>query len=154
MKKSSSVKHGPRQHNEGFVKWSDHELWWNPSTQSFKLPDAQISDRRHSMEYLENSLREYGFVNHISSSLLLYRLTLLMGGSDSISTDGYKSCWEVRFYHIDGFTFLRLWDSKGGPRASFYGSEQSQNDALEFVNLLATYKFPHTYDGTIAGALA
>ena len=43
---------------------------------------------------------------------------------------------------------------KEGPRASFYGSEQSQNDALEFVNLLATYKFPHTYDGTIAGALA
>ncbi|CRL23494.1 unnamed protein product [Penicillium camemberti] len=114
VKKSSSVKHGPRQHNEGFVKWSDDELWWNPSTQSFKLPDAQISDKRHSMEYLENSLREYGFLNHISSSLLLYRLTLLMGGSESISTDGYKSCWEVRFYHIDGFTFLRLWDSKGG----------------------------------------
>lgn len=106
------------------------------------------------MEYLENSLREYSFLNHISSSLLLYRLTLLIGGSKSISTDGYKSCWEVRFYHIDGFTFLRLWDSKGGPRASFYGSEQSQNDALEFVNLLTTYKFPHTYDGTIARALA
>ncbi|KAJ5500690.1 hypothetical protein N7453_009741 [Penicillium expansum] len=149
--KWSWVKRDPkvlgRRRPREFVAWDDDKLWWNPSTQDFELRDAQIFNERHS-------LRERGFLYHISSSLLLYRLTLLMGDSEFISTNGYKSCWEVRFYHTDGSTFLRLWDSKGGPRASFYGSKQSQNDALEFVNLLTTYKFPHTYDGTIAGAVA
>ncbi|CAG8054011.1 unnamed protein product [Penicillium nalgiovense] len=157
-KKWCSVKLDPkvlsRRRQREFVKWDDDKLWWNPCTRDFELRDAQSFNECHSSEHFETSLRHCGFLYHISSSLLLYRLTLLMGDSESISTDGYKSCWEVRFYHTDGFTFLRLWDSKGGPRASFYGSKQSQNDALEFVNLLTTYKFPHTYDGTIAGAVA
>ncbi|KAJ5993176.1 hypothetical protein N7451_008900 [Penicillium sp. IBT 35674x] len=136
------------------VKWGDENLWWNPSTQEFEMEDAQKSDQRHLLEHFESTLREYGFLYHITSSLLIYRLILFMGSSQSIETDGYKSCWEVRFYHTDGCTFLRLWDNKGRPRVSFYGLKESQNDALEFLNLLTTYKFPHTFDGTIAGAVA
>ncbi|KAJ5981948.1 hypothetical protein N7451_012048 [Penicillium sp. IBT 35674x] len=136
------------------VKWGDENLWWNPSTQEFELEYAQKSDQRHLLEHFESSLREYGFLYHITSSLLLYRLTLFMGSSQSIETDGYKSCWEVRFYHTDGCTFLRLRDNKGRPTVSFYGLKESQSDALEFLNLLTTYNFPHTYDGTIAGVVA
>lgn len=77
-----------------------------------------------------------------------------MDNSESISADGYQSNWEVRSYHTDGFTFLRIWDCKGGPRQSFRGSKQSQNDALGHSNLLETYIYPYTYDGTIAGAAA
>lgn len=88
---------GRRQQRE-VVKWDDDKLWWNPSTQDFELRNAQVSNERHLLEHFENSLRQCGFLYHISSSLLLYRLTLLMGDSKPISTDGYKYYWEVRFY--------------------------------------------------------
>ena len=43
---------------------------------------------------------------------------------------------------------------KGGARAVFDGLKKSQADALEFVNVLTGFKFPHTYDRVMAGTVA
>ena len=53
---------------------------------------------------------------------------------------------------MDGVSTLRLCDSIGGARAAF--GRTSQDDALEFVNYLTRFKFPHTYDQMKAGTVA
>lgn len=58
----------------------------------------------------------------------------------------------MKFYHMDGVSTLRLCDSIGGARAAF--GRTSQDDALEFVNYLTRFKFPHTYDQMKAGTVA
>lgn len=135
--------------------WYDNNLHWNSVKSKFELDRAQDRERRrYKPGDIDNLLRQYGFLYHISSSLLWYRLTLFTGEFDNATTDHYKSSWEVRFYHVDGVSTLRLWDSKGGVRGGFDGLKKSQADALEFLNFVTGFKFPHTYDGVIAGTVA
>lgn len=138
------------------TRWYDDKLQWNPANSKFEFELAQDRQRRHRCipDDIDKLLRQYGFFYHISSSLLWYRLTIFTGELKSVATDYYKSSWDMTFYHIDGISTLRLWDSKGGARAVFDGLKRSQDDALEFVNFLTRFKFPHTYDGVIAGTVA
>jgi hypothetical protein len=47
-----------------------------------------------------------------------------------------------------------MWDSKGRAKAEFSGLKEAKGDALEFINFVTRFKFPHTYDGVILGTVA
>jgi hypothetical protein len=84
----------------------------------------------------------------------LYRLNILAGGLKEVETDLYKSSWDMTFHHLDGVSILRMWDSKGRAKAKFSGLKEAEGDALEFINFVTRFKFPHTYDGVISGTAA
>lgn len=144
------------------VRWYDDYLRWNSANMRFELKPYHIA--LLPFENVDSELELRGFLYHISSSLLLYRLTLLTGeireatgsqtGCPWDSTDGYKSSWNISLHHIDSVSTLRFYDYKGQARALFYGSEGDQNDAVELINLLTSYGFTHTYDGIMAGTVA
>jgi hypothetical protein len=146
-KKPARRKISPRMNER--TRWVDDELRWNLDKSKF-----EIEQRGRFRSMPDTELRQYGFYNHISSSLLWYRLTIFIGEPQIVDTDGYKSSWDIKFHHTDSTSTLRLWDSKGSARAVFEGLKDSQDDALEFVNFLTTFKFPHTYDNVIAGTVA
>lgn len=113
-----------------------------------------ISSVLSTAKSVERSIRQRGFYNHISSPLLLYRLNILAGELKEVTSDHYKNSWDMTFHHLDGASTLRLWDSKGRARAVFSGLKEAQGDALEFINFLTRFKFPHTYYGVISGTVA
>jgi hypothetical protein len=135
--------------------WYDNNLHWSSDKSEFELGYAQDRERRlqYKPDATENLSREYGFLYHISSSLLWYRIAIFMGEIENSPTDHYKSFLDMRLWHVDGVSTLRLWDSKGGVRGRFDGLKESQTDALQFLNFVAGFKFPHTYDGVIAGTV-
>ena len=135
--------------------WYDNNLHWSSDKSEFELGYAQDRERRlqYKPDATENLSREYGFLYHISSSLLWYRLAIFMGEIENSPTDHYKSSLDMRLWHVDGVSTLRLWDSKGGVRGRFDGLKKSQADALQFLNFVTGFKFPHTYDGVIAGTV-
>lgn len=134
--------------------WYDDKIWWNSVESQFEFGRGPQLHYRYMPSGLDKALHQYGFFYHISSALLWYRLTILTGEAKYVTTDDYKSSWDMEFCHIDGISTLRLWDCKGGARAEFDGLKKSQADALGFVNLLTRFKFPHTYDRVIAGTVA
>lgn len=141
----------------GQVRWSDDYLRWSPKKSQLELASPLERDG-------ESLLRYQSFHSHISSSLLLYRLNILIQDLEGYTpdhteccwdaTDQYKCSWDISIHHSESGSTLRLWDSKGGARAAFYGSREAGNDALELINFLTGVKFPHTYDGLIAGTVA
>lgn len=147
LKKPAS-RHTPSKMNER-TRWSDDELRWNSDKSRFELKQGD-----HFRYIPDAEIRQYGLHNHISSSLLWYRLTIFIGEPHIVTTDGYKSSWDMTFRHTDGISSFRLWDSKGAARAVFHGLTESENDALEFANFLTVFKFPHTYESVIAGTVA
>lgn len=148
LSKKPASHHAPSEINVR-TSWSDDELRWNSDKSRFEF------EQGGRFRYMpDTELRQYGLLNHISSSLLWYRLTIFIGEPQIVTTDGYKSSWDMNFHHTDGISSFRLWDSKGAARAEFHGLKDSQNDALELVNFLTLFKFPHTYDSVIAGTVA
>lgn len=144
------------------VRWYDDYLRWDSGNMRFELKPYHIACL--PMEHVDSELELRGFPHHISSSLLLYRLTLFTGeigeatgsqtGCPWDITDGYKSSWNIPLRHMDNLSTLSFYDYKGQARALFSGSEEAQNDAVELVNLLTSFSFPHTYDGIMAGTVA
>ena len=144
--------------------WYDDYLRWNSANMRFELKPCRFSPIHFLIEKVDSEFRLRGFLYHISSSLLLYRLTILTGElgetTDSQAgcpweiTDGYKSSWDIPLRHIDSVSTLRFYDYKGQARACFYGSEEAQNDAVELINLLTSFSFPYTYDGIMARTVA
>jgi hypothetical protein len=137
------------------TRWYDTNLQWSSVKSKFEFELAQERQRRYRCipDDIDKVLRQYGLCYYISSSLLWYRLTIFTEEFENAMTDYYKTSWDVTFYNMDGVSTLRLWDSKGGARAVFNGLKKSQDDALEFVNFLTRFNFPHTYDGVIAGTV-
>ncbi|KAL4869114.1 hypothetical protein BDV12DRAFT_196548 [Aspergillus spectabilis] len=145
----------PDSANNTWTHWYDDDLYWNAVESRFEL--CQRCSHYLSFEDVNDLLRHkslHGLWPRMSSQLLLYRLTIYMERSPNLETDAYKTCWETKFQHSDKFSILRFWDSKGAPRMEFRGTRNCQDDALQLVNLLAGLKFPHTYDGVIAGTVA
>ncbi|CAI7605667.1 unnamed protein product [Penicillium manginii] len=146
------------------VSWYDDDLRWNSANMRYELKPYRFPPIHLPMEKVISECRLRGFLHHISSSLLLYRLTILTGelmettdcqtGCPWDMTDGYKSSWDLPLRHIDSVSTLRFYDYKGQARAFFCGSEEAQNDAMELINLLTSRSFPHTYDGIMAGTVA
>ncbi|KPI39805.1 uncharacterized protein AB675_3426 [Cyphellophora attinorum] len=119
-------------------------------------------------EYMQSSL----FSSAISSQLLLYRLCATFGPlpTQCEGSDWYKSCWEIYLVYkkeIDAgvstagnddqavpASELRLCDIKASAYASFYGSEEAAEKALDLINYLVGPKCAHTYDGCVAGCQA
>lgn len=135
------------------ARWFDDDLRWNAVTSKFDLVPPQVS--RSCYQYgPDRPIGQHGFFYHISSPQLLYRINLLIGDLKDSTTDRYKCSWEIRIRHRESNSTLRLWDSKGIARAEFFGSKESEQDALEVINHLTGYKFPHTYDGVLAGTMA
>lgn len=124
------------------ISWYNDELQWYSVKSQLEL--AQNCQRCHRYIPDDKSLRPCGSFDHISSLLLWYRLTILTGEPKNVTTDNYKFSWDIKFYHMDSVSTLRLWNSKGGARAAFSGLKASQDDALGFVNYLTRSKFPHT----------
>jgi hypothetical protein len=135
------IDHGSRS-SSPIVEWYDDHLHWIHEESQFVVCRKWCDMPAH------------GLCFHMTSHLLMYRLALLFGKSLWEEADGYKSCWEIRILHSDHHSVLRFWDSKGSARIFFCGRRESQNDALSLVNLVARWKFPHTYDGVIAGRMA
>jgi len=144
------------------VRWYDNYLRWSSANMRFELKPYHIT--LLPIEKMDSELELRGFLYHISSSLLLYRLTLLTGeigeatgsqtGCPWDITDGYKSSWNIPLRHMDSVSTLRFYDYKGQARALFSGSEEAQNDAVDLINLLTSFSFPHTYDCIMAGTVA
>ena len=88
------------------ISWYDDELQWNSVKSQFELARNRQRCRRYIPD--DKSLRQYGFFDHISSSLLWYRLTILTGEPKNVTTDNYKSSWDMKFYHMDGVSTFRL----------------------------------------------
>jgi hypothetical protein len=128
------------------TRWDDDNLYWIPEKSLFTH-----CTRRYAKQC---GFSTQGLHLHISSQLLMYRLALFLGKLQVKESDGYKSCWEIHIFHSDKQSFLRFWDSKGSPRVVFDGLQESENDALELLNFLTKWDFPHTYDGVIAGRMA
>ena len=84
----------------------------------------------------------------------MYRLALLVDISLWEDVNGNKKCWEIKIPHSDQQSELRIWDSRGAPRASFKGLRASQNDALALINFSARPIFSHTYGRAVAGRMA
>lgn len=149
---------------ESLVSWYDDDLRWNSANMQYELRPYRFPSIHFPIEEVNSEFRLRGFLYHISSSLLLGRLTILTGELREITdsqtgcpweiTDGYKSSWDIPLHHIDNVSTLRIYDYKGQARARFYGSEKAQNDAVELINLLTSYTFTHTYDGIMAGTVA
>ncbi|KAL4862017.1 hypothetical protein BDV12DRAFT_179395 [Aspergillus spectabilis] len=137
-----------------WASWYDDDLCWNTDKSRFEV----CRHCRHwSLDDNDNYFRHrslHGLFSHMSSQLLLYRLTIYMGRSPNLETDGYKTCWGTKFLHSNKLSILRFWDSKGAAKMEFSGLKASEEDALQLVNLLARLKYPHTYDSVIAGTVA
>jgi hypothetical protein len=97
--------------------------------------------------------------NVISSALVLYRLLAIFGPM-TITSDRYKSVWNVVLYHYSTKKIITLYDYKG---AFSFGSEFSNiedvpesllNDIIELLNLICSDESPHPYDGCVAGSIA
>jgi hypothetical protein len=137
------------------TRWYDDHLRWNSVDSRFEFEQTQNSQPRFlSIDDFERSIRQHGFLKHISSALLLYRLNILAGEFKEVESDLYKSSWDMTFRHLDRASILRMWDSKGRAKASFSGLKETEGDALEFINFVTRFKFPHTYDGVISGTVA
>ncbi|KAJ5714080.1 uncharacterized protein N7483_011261 [Penicillium malachiteum] len=144
--------HRSSRANERKTRWYDDDLRWNQDECHFELECSQ-RPYRHAVD-MDGALSQYGLCKHISSSLLWYRLNIFTKSPITTDTDNYKQAWDMQFHHLDGASTLRVWNSKGAPRAVFDGLEKSQIDAQKFLNFLTMFKFPHTYDGVIAGTVA
>ncbi|CAI7611683.1 unnamed protein product [Penicillium pancosmium] len=146
------------------VHWYDDDLRWDSANMRYELKRYRSPPIHLPIDKVISEFRLRGFLHHISSSLLLYRLTILTGelgettdsqtGCPWDMTDGYKSSWDIPLRHMDSVSTLRFYDYKGQARAFFCGSEEAQNDAVELINLLTSFSFPHTYDGIMAGTVA
>jgi hypothetical protein len=148
------ARHAPRNMSEE-TRWYDDDLRWNSVTLQFELEHTQGPQSSYlSLGDLERTIRERGFCKHISSPLLLYRLGILAGELKEVESDHYKSYWDITFRHLDSAGTLRLWDSKGRARAVFSGLKEAEGDALELINFVTRFKFPHTNDGAISGTVA
>jgi hypothetical protein len=137
------------------TRWYDDDLRWNSVHSRFEFEQTRGPQPSHrSLDDFERSIRQHGFYKHISSALLLYRLNILAGEFKEVESDRYKSSWDMTFHHLDGASILRMWDSKGRAKAVFSGLKEVEGDALEFINFVTRFKFPHTYDGVISGTAA
>jgi hypothetical protein len=61
------------------LHWYDDYLRWNSANMRFELKPYGFSSIRFPIEKVDSEFRLHGFSYHISSSLLLYRLTILTG---------------------------------------------------------------------------
>jgi hypothetical protein len=148
------ARHAPRNMSEQ-TRWYDDDLRWNSVNLKFEFEHTQVPQSSHqSLEDFERSIRQRGFYKHISSPLLLYRLNILARELEEVESDHYKCSWDITFHHLDSASTLRLWDSKGRAKAVFSGSKEVEGDALEFINFVTRFKFPHTYSGVISGTVA
>jgi hypothetical protein len=137
------------------TRWNDENLLWNSVDSQFELEQTEgAQPTYHSLDDFEKSIRQHGFYKHISSALLLYRLNIFAEGLEEVESDSYKSSWDVTFHHRDGASIIRMWDSKGRAKAAFSGFKEAEGDALELINFVTRFEFPHTYDGVIAGTVA
>jgi hypothetical protein len=92
--------------------WYDNNLHWNSVKSKFELESARGHEQRpYKPGDIEDSLHQYGFLYHISSSLFWYHLTIFTGELNNAETDYYKSSWDVTSYHADGVSALRVWDT-------------------------------------------
>lgn len=148
------ARHAPRNMSEQ-TRWYDDDLRWNSVDSRFEFEHTQGPQPSHqSLDDFEKSIHQRGFYKHISSALLLYRLVILAGELKEAESDHYKSSWDITFHHLGSAGTLRLWDSKGRARAVFSGLKEAEGDALELINCVTRFKFPHTYDGVISGTVA
>jgi hypothetical protein len=115
----------------------------------------------------------------ISSSFALYRLLAIFGPL-KLSSDGYKSVWNIALKHKETENILTLYDYKGAfsigsefsegfgdlpfnnDKDSFFGNikiiqnipEPFKNDIIRLLNLICSDESPHPYDGCVAGSIA
>lgn len=118
------------------------------------------------LENVEPELELRETLHHISSSLLLNRLTLLRVGGreigEAVRLDALGTLpigtRVLGIYHfarrMDSVSTLTLYDYKVQARVLFSGSEEAQYDAVELINLLTSFSFRHAYDGIMAGTVA
>lgn len=93
----------------------------------------------------------------ISSQLLLYRLIAVFGMPPTTGADGYRSIWSavLEFRDEEGCkSLLILRDLKGGADAFYRGSHKGGKSAQQLIEWLLSDNVPHTYDHTLAGAVA
>ena len=131
---------------------------WDDSDLVSQSPDSELRlCFDHCNGLTRCSCRPEGngrFSFHVSSQLLLYRLTVTFGMPPPQEGDGYKSCWQADLQYSDGASVLSFQDYKGAAGARFYGTAEASVDALKLLNFLTGMKCPHTYDGIVAGTIA
>ncbi|KAH8745558.1 hypothetical protein F5883DRAFT_586889, partial [Diaporthe sp. PMI_573] len=117
--------------------------------QSLQLEVCTSGDerRKHAVE------KSFFLHQAISSQLLYYRLAVVFGMPEPVTTDGYKTCWSVVLQFRDKTGRLELSDSKGGAWAAFCGSEDASKAALWLLGWIVSDQVPHTYDGVLAGCI-
>ncbi|KAH8691797.1 hypothetical protein BGW36DRAFT_431049 [Talaromyces proteolyticus] len=71
------------------ISWDDDRLHWMPEESLFRTCGKLCGWETHGL-YL-----------HISSQLLMFRLTLLFGMPPVENTVGYKVGWDIRILHLD-----------------------------------------------------
>ncbi|KAJ5904788.1 uncharacterized protein N7473_001704 [Penicillium subrubescens] len=80
------------------TRWYDDDLRWNSVDSRFEFEQSQDPQPKFlSIDDIERPIRQHGFLKHISSALLLYRLNILAGKFKEVESDRYKASWDMTF---------------------------------------------------------
>lgn len=142
----------PKERSGETIEWHSLNLFTSPRSSEL-VPIQTRSDipdwKRYSYILSPTS-------GSISSQLLLYRLTAILGMPPATDyLDDYKQIWMVTLYWKDdkGST-IELCDYKGSAHVNFEGSEDASKSALKLVEFLQSDNVPHPYDSVLAGNCA
>ncbi|KAJ5111671.1 hypothetical protein NUU61_001572 [Penicillium alfredii] len=117
--------------------------WWAEDLRRCPVSSKFYVKRTSGVAPSDRGRRERGFRHQISPAFLLSRVVGLIKNPATWRRDNNEICWNVTFHNVDTVSTFTLCAKKGeDAKAFFHGLKETEDEAVDLLNLLTASKFP------------